>query len=497
MLASALAAMAVPTLVRAEGRPPDAARMRNTLGKLHKAVDAAQAGDCKSATQTIEPMVDGHDPSLPADLLGPIYQVVISCEIRLDRSADAYRHALAGSALENSADDLWRMRIALELDDHRSEAAVVSVETMSQGRGAALNVLPVRWFYQLDRRLKEQNLPGLRRRLLTVLSANAYVPKDQMPGATDGFRHNLANIMLDAGDRTGAAALLADIGNPTELTDIVLDPRLRPLLPGAFDLRAAVEQHLAAMRAFAALHPDKINPVVLAAIDQRLLGRPQESLDDLHALRGVEDGSGTFADMDEQLVWWWDSIGRGFVQLNRYDAAVAAFRKGGEKQEVGGLNVSQIINLGAFQLSFAHPDDALTTIGAFDAAKRPASAYGRMLINYIRGCAQARLDRPAEAAAALKYIQDHDTDAPGVLTDMLLCTGDLDGASASILRLLADPETRPDMLRRVAIFDAPVVALPPNPLKVNLDKVIARPEIQAAIQRAGDAQRIHLQDTEF
>jgi hypothetical protein len=195
------------------------------LGKLHKAVDAAQAGDCKSATQTIVPMLDGHDPSLPADLLGPIYQVVISCEIRLDRSADAYRHALAGSALENSADDLWRMRVALELDDHRAEAAVMSVETMSQGRGAALNALPVRWFYQLDRRLKEQNLSGLRRRLLTILSANAYVPKDQAPGAADGFRHNLANILFDAGDRAGAAALLADIGSPSELADIFLNPR--------------------------------------------------------------------------------------------------------------------------------------------------------------------------------------------------------------------------------------------------------------------------------
>jgi hypothetical protein len=185
------------------------------------------------------------------------------------------------------------------------------------------------------------------------------------------------------------------------------------------------------------------------------------------------------------------------VQLNQYDAAVAAFRKGGEKREGGGLNVSQIINLAAFQLDFAHPNDVLTTIAAFDTAGRTASPYGTMLIYFTRGCAQARLNRPSEAAAALKYIQDHDKDAPGVLTDMLLCGGDLDGASASILRLLDDPETRPDMLRRVAIFDAPVVALPPNPLKVNFDRAIARPEVQAAIQRAGGAQRIHLQKVDL
>ena len=497
MLAGALAAMAVPVAVGAEDRAPDVAKVRSTMAKLRKAADAAEAGNCKSATGIIVPMLDGHDPSLPAEMVGAAYHVAISCEISLGRSADAYRHALAGSALDNSDDELWRMRLALELDDHRTEAAVVSVETMSQGRGAALNALPVRWFYQFDRQLRGQNVPGLRRRLLTILSANAYVPKDQAPGATDGFRHGLANMLLDAGDRAGAAALLADIGSPSELADIFLDPRLRPLLPGSFDLRAAVEQHLATMRTFAALHPDTINPVVMAAIDLRLLGRPQESLDILHALRGVEDGGATFVDADEQLVWWWDAVGRGHVQLNQYDAAVAAFRKGGEKQESGGLNVSQVINLATFQLDFARPGDALTTIGAFDAVHRPASPYGTMLIYFTRGCAQARLNRPAEAATALKYIQEHDKDAPGVLTDMLLCGGDLDGASASILRLLDDPETRPDMLRRVAIFDAAVVALPPNPLKVNFDKVIARPEVQAAIQRAGGAQRIHLQKVEL
>lgn len=497
MLVGALVAMAMPATAGAEDAAPDAAKVRSTVAKLRKAADAAEAGNCKAAAGIIVPMLDGHDPSLPAEMVGPAYHVAISCEIDLGRSAEAYRHALAGSAMENSDDELWRLRLALELDDHRSEAAVVSVETMSQGRGAALNALPVRWFYQFDRQLKDRNVPGLRRRLLTILAANAYAPRDEAPDATDGFRRSLANMLLDAGDRAGAAALIADIGDSSELTDIVLDPRLRPLLPASFDLRAAVERHLAATRAFAALHADLISSVTRIAGDLRLLGRPQESLDALHALAGVEDGSGTFKDADEYLVWWWDGIGRGHVQLNQYDAAVAAFRKGGEKQEGGGLNVSQVINLAVFQLDFAHPDDTLTTIAAFDTAGRTASPYGTMLIYFARGCAQARLNRPAEAAAALKYIQDHERDAPGVLTDMLLCTGDLDGAAASVMRRLANPDDRPDVLRSAAAFDTPVVALPPNPLKANRDKVLARPDVQAAIQRAGGAQRIHLQQVEL
>lgn len=497
ILASALAALMVPTLVGAEDRPPDAARVRATVGKLQKAAAAAEAGDCKVAAGILGPLLDTHEVSIPKELLSPTYRIATACELSLGRSVDAYRHALAGSVLEDSDDDVWRWRIALELQDKRVEAAVVSVEAMSQGRGAALNALPVRWLYQLDRQLKDAGFTGSRRRLLTILSANAYSPTGEAPHMTDGFRSDLAAILVDAGDHPGAAALIADIGDPRTLIDIALDSRLGPLLPAGFDVRHAVERHLVEMQNFAALHPDLLYPVVQAAIDLRLLGRPQQSLDALTALRGDENGGGAFKDTDEQLVWWWDGIARSHVQLGQYDAAVAAFRKGGEKPEDGNLNVSQVINLADFQLDFAHPADALTTIAVFDGNDRAASPFGMMQVYFARGCAQARLGRPVEAASALKYLQEHEKDAPGALTDMLLCTGDLDGAAASVVRRLADPENRPVMLIQASTFDPPVVALPVNPLKVNMAKVLARPEVQAALRRAGGAQRIHLQQIEF
>lgn len=497
ILAGALAALTVPALAGAEDRPPDAAKVRDTVGKLHKAVAAAEAGDCKVAARILGPMLDAHEASIPKELLSPTYRIAIVCELRLDRSGDAYRHALTGSALEDSDDDLWRLRIGPELQDKRTEAAVVSVEAMSQGRGAALNALPVRWLYQLSRQLKDAGLVGPRRRLLTILSANAYSPNGEVPGTTDGFRTDLAGILVDTGDRTGAAALVADVSDPVSLIGIALDSRLGPLLPAGFDVRSAVQRHLAEMQGFAALHPDLLYPVLQAAIDLRLLGRPQESLDALKALRGDEDGGSAFKDAEERLVWWWDGIGRSHVQLGQYDAAVAAFRRGAEQQEDGNLNVSQVINLADFQLDFARPADALATISVFDGNDRAASPFGMMQVYFTRGCAQAQLDRPAEAASALKYLQEHEKDAPGALTDMLLCTGDLDGAAASVVRRLADPDNRPGMLMQASTFDPPVIALPLSRLKVNMAKVLARPEVQAAIQRAGGAQRIHLQQIEL
>ncbi len=497
ILAGALAVSMIPALVGAENRSPDAAKVRETVEKLRKAAAAAETGDCKTASRIVNPMLDAQVPSIPKQLLSPTYQIAITCEISLKRNADAYRHALAGTALEDGGDELWRLRVAMELDDKRTEAAVASVEAMSQGRGAALNALPVRWLYQLNRQLRDAGLAGPRRRLLTILSANAYSPDGEVPSTTDGFRADLVVILSEAGDRQGAAALVGLITDPQTLIDTALDPRSAPLLPVGFDLRRAVERHLDEMRAFAALHPDQLYAVLQAAIDLRLLGRPQESLNLLKALRIDENGASAFKDGNEQLVWWWDGIGRSHAQLGQYDAAVAAFRKGGEKQEGGNPNVSQVINLAAFQLDFAHPADALATIGVFDGNDRAASPFGMMQVYFARGCAQARLDRPAQAANALKYLQDHEKDAPGALTDMLLCTGDLDGAAASVVRRLADPDTRSDMLMRISTFDPPAVALPLNPLKVNMDKVVTRPEVAEAIKRAGGAHRIHLQQIEL
>ncbi len=74
---------------------------------------------------------------------------------------------------------------------------------------------------------------------------------------------------------------------------------------------------------------------------------------------------------------------------------------------------------------------------------------------------------------------------------------DLDGAAATIIRQLEDPDRRTAALVDLSDFDDPPAVLPVDPIEVNLKKVKARPDVQAAIARAGGTRRIHLQNEEL
>ena len=77
------------------------------------------------------------------------------CEMRGGRIAEARAATVAGTAIDAASDDLWRLRFGLELDMEDHAAATATVVAMSQGRGAALNGIELRWLYQLSRKLRE------------------------------------------------------------------------------------------------------------------------------------------------------------------------------------------------------------------------------------------------------------------------------------------------------------------------------------------------------
>lgn len=251
--------------------------------KLLAAARAAEGGDCRSAARRARQVVDRRDAAdLPERLRAAGLELAATCEAAIDRHADAYRHAFAATALAASSDQAWRMRLGYEIRERRNEAAVATIEAMTQGRGAALDGIPIRWFYQFDNSLKEPAAKALRARLLSVLAGTGYSPDE--PGATtDGFKQRYAVMLYEQGRTEAATARVRQITHPSLLRGISLDPRFRAILPGDFDLRHIAEQALTRTRLLAGEHPDLIQPVNDIAMYLRLLGRPQESLDALRA----------------------------------------------------------------------------------------------------------------------------------------------------------------------------------------------------------------------
>jgi len=483
-IAAALFVAVVPSAA-AEKAPP----AKRNLAVVQQMHEAYARDDCKTVIALGVPLVDGKGAaSLPDEYLAYAYDIVTSCE----SGADAHRHALQGTALEGSSDFLWRLRLVIEVDEKKHEAAVSTIEAMVQGRGAALNSAPMEWMWRLDSDLEKEGKTDLRLRLLSVLGGDSYAPEEYY-GPAGGFQYDYAVMLAEAGKTDEARAVVARLETPSSLASASLDSRLRAFLSGDPDIRAAAERSLARHKDAIARHPDRLEPLLLAARDLRQLGRPAEALKLLEPAAGRIDDPESFTDRAKRLNWWWNDVGYLHLQLGHYDQAVAAFRKGAEIVESGSPNVSQVINLAQIQNSYGRGEEALKILAVFEAPERSLSPYGHMALRYNRGCANAVAKRPADAAADLAYIRAHPKDAPGMLGSLLLCLGDMDGAAAEFIRRLDSADTRTAALIELSDYDDPPVAVPLDPAEARIPALKARPDVKAAIARAGGIRRFRVQ----
>lgn len=461
------------------------------------AYNKATQGDCASAMTDIDPLLKSPVfAAMPEDARQDGYGLAANCEMILGKSDLGYAHALAATKLEGPNAVVWRMRLGVEVQKKDAAAALVTIEAMAPRHQDAVNAIPINWFYTLDRMLRDKpDLPA-RRRLLSILSKPDYVP-DQIGYNGDKFRQSYAAMLVEAGsegDKATAAQLVSQITDPFALLGMSVDPRLSALMPASYDARATFEGQIARLRDVAASHPGSLGVVLQIELMLRVVGRPAEALATLEASRPDASQGNDFADSDDMRNWWWNGMAYSYAMLGRYDEAVAAFRSGVAVKEHGRMNVSQTINLSHVQLLFGHPKDALATLAPFDGDQGlKTSPYGAMAMRDGRGCARFRSGDIAGAKADLDYALAHERDAADTVTDLQLCMNDADGAAASLIRRLNNPDQRADALKQLSDYDPPLATLPPDPSEKVLDAVKARPDVKAAIARAGGVRRFKLQ----
>ena len=488
-----LAGMAALVLASAGDAAP---RGANALDTVQRMLVAGQKGDCRTAAALGAPLLDRKAAGIPSEMVPLLYELIVGCEVQIDAVETGYRHALAGTKLDDSGDRLWQMRLLIELSRPDKSASLATLEAMTQGRGAALNSFPAELIWELNREVKEKGDKPLQRRLLKVLASDAYYP-DEPFGEPDEFRLSYAAMLADAGEQAAARPVVERITAPNILARAMLDPRLRALVPASADVRAAAETSLARHRQEIGRYPDRLGPLIAAAADLRMLGRPAEAVDLLETARARIGDKQAFTDRDKLLNWWWQGLASGHTRLGHYEPAMAAYRVGAAETEMGGPNVSQIINMAETQLDFGRPRDALKTLAAFDEPGRKGSPFGEMQVRWTRGCAFALGGQRAKAEADLAYLKAHEKDAPGALSHLLLCVGDLDGAAASYVRQLRDPEQRVQALLELSDYDDPPPGRPADAFEPGLKLLKKRPDVVAAAQAAGGTRRFNVQSDEL
>lgn len=480
--------LAAGAAAKTEDAPPPTKWQRD----MERFGEAVRQRDCNAVIKLAPPIVDAPAGSGVPDPARPIALMMLAaCEQEKGAKDRAYAHILRATEFASSPDLVWKFRLATEVEAEKHEAAVATIETMGQKRAGALNSMSMDPLWRLDNELMRSGQKALRRRLLAVLAGDSYEPEEVIV-PPDGFRLSYARILIEAGDSERARAIVLGLRNPVQIGKASLDSRLRGFLPAVLDLRAAAEAELAAHKVAIAGHPGKLQPVLEASKNLRQLGRAQEALELLRAAESKLGDEGTFTDLDVHLSWFWDHMARTYRMLGRYDDMVAAYEKGGAASESGNLNVSQLLNLASNQIKFGRNEDALRTVAVFDDPKRVRSPYGEMVLRYVRGCAHGFAGRAAQAAPDVAYAKAHNQDNPGIYAELLLCTGDMDGAAAAYIALLDDPEDRGDALMEFSEFDDPPVTIP-DPFEPLRKAMMARPDVKAAIERAGGVRRFNVQ----
>jgi tetratricopeptide (TPR) repeat protein len=481
------AALAAPAPAPQELREADAQTLMGIAG-------AAQRNDCKTVLRLGNRLVERSAAALPGEALSALYGMLAGCEIAAGMKENAYRDVLRGTAIEESDATLWTLRLSIELEAKHSEAAAATVAAMAQGHGAALNAAPMLAIHELLRMLKDEGKIAARTAVLRLLASDAYAP-GEMFGSNDAFKMLYAQALLAAGDKDGALKVAATLETPETIARASVDPDLRAAV-GKADVRAAAEAMLARHREAAARHPERLSAFTFAAGDLRQLGRPGEAAKLLEGVT-LPKAQPDDASMSDAINWYWDGLARSYDALGRYDDAAAAFRKGIAAGEQGDPNVSQLINLADTQLEAGKAEEALKTLALHDFSEKGASPYGVMEYRYARACALSLAGRGAQAAADVAWLKAHEKDDRRAVTDLFLCMGDMDAAAASLVGRLGDPETRADTLIELADYDPPPVPVTTDRVAANREKVRARPDVQAALAKAGGTPRFHLQRGEI
>ncbi|MCA1197154.1 hypothetical protein K9B35_04185 [Sphingomonas sp. R647] len=476
------------------GASPAAADQEKAHARLGKAMEASQRGDCPAALRLLKPQFKPKAVSqLDPEVATLAYQLAAYCAVRAGNLVDARAFAVAGTAFESASDELWQLRLSLDVDVKALEDAVATVVAMSEGRGRALNTYELRWLYRLDTQLREAKADAARERFLRVMTASGFDPEEPM-ASKDGFRERLMRILHARGDNAGVAALVAEIETTSVLIRLSVQPEFAALLPAGFDPRAAAEGELKRVRASILRYPRHLAPILSAARLLRGLGRPGEALAVLESARGDGKQLADFLDAAERSSWWWDALGGTHATLGDVEASLAAYREGGRAAEDGGPNVSQIINMAGVQNRFGRFADALKTLPA-DGANLPISPFGAMQIRLVRVCANVALGNAAAVAADRALIEANSKDDPESLRDLYLCVGDIDAAAKAVIAELDDPDQRVETLLDFSDYDASPESAPVPRTRATFLALKQRADVQAALKQAGGTRRFALQSS--
>jgi beta-barrel assembly-enhancing protease len=173
------------------------------------------------------------------------------------------------------------------------------------------------------------------------------------------------------------------------------------------------------------------------------------------------------------------------------DEAVAQLGAASNLFEDHAGNVSQLINLAQLYCNLDRPKEARAVIGRLVAQ---TSAFGAMQLERVRLDAASQLGDSIQVALSMRYLEKHRADAPDAYEDALIYVNQLDRAAKFLLERLRDKSQRTQALADVQTYAAPLRTPREVEYHARWRTVLARQDVQAAIQRVGRVEEYKLEE---
>ncbi|VXB40833.1 conserved exported hypothetical protein [Luteimonas sp. 9C] len=444
---------------------------------LHEGLERQDAGDALAASQAFTRAIERPEfDALAPEVRHAILHQAAGVAIDAGQLQTALRQTQSALRLRQDEADDWYRLAALQTDLGNANAAADALRHLLTSWPEIANDLPQ--YLIVHPIFVTRADDDLRLALLDALFDANWTGNGI---GSDPAWIELALLRLERRDASAARAAIARVHQPMDIIRLRADRRFDAIVDRddpRFDVAAAAEAHLDAVRRLTLERPDRLELRTTLITALLATGRVDEALttaDD--ALADLE----TFSD-PEDAVWVHNQRAIALRRLGRDEDAIATLTVASNLHEGGGLNVSQVLNLGTLHTILGQPDEALAAI---ERVGHDITGYGRMVEESVRFRAAIQQGDTEMADLALAQLALGRTDAPQVYLEALLMRGDLDAAAAALAGLLETPVHRQTLLDWAQTYRV----LPPAPGEVTLRqhraRFLARADVQDVISRYG------------
>jgi tetratricopeptide (TPR) repeat protein len=370
-----------------------------------------------------------------------------NCAYELDRLAAAFKYADRAAAIDPESEWPQVLRMYYGYRHGNPEASLDALHVLSRIAPERVREADEGLVNALLREASKLDPKGGRELAAFAWLDNAKyaVPP---PNFDDFMRMRRGRLLLGRGRVEEARRVLRGVASIDAIVEMRVDRRFDPLrgepaFESQLEVRAAAAKDVERTRAAMRANPRSMEAVFRHTTVLGQVARDAEALAIVdEALARIDAEPAAFDDVEDYRNWMFQRRGTLLSSLGRTEEARAAMQTAAGLKEHGEVNVSNAINLAGHLVAEGRAAEALALVPRVG----EASPYGKAWIETVRTCAGVQLKDEELVAAALDNLKAREADNPAALTRALLCTNDLDGAAASMIRRLVDEEMRAQAL---------------------------------------------------